>query len=149
MPIYAERQGWKLFQYRAFKERFNALEAEVTLLKKSQPEDYSSHPKAKLLKRILDLIEEEIPRNPGAPEYLQGNTLGPAYRHWRRAKFLGRFRLFFRYSSQEKIILYAWVSDENTLRKAGAKTDPYALFQKRLLAGDPPDDWDDLMKQVR
>jgi toxin YhaV len=149
MPIYAERHGWKLFQYPAFKERFSALEAEVTLLRKRQTEDYPSHPKAKLLKRILDLIEEEIPRNPGAPEYLQGNTLGPAYRHWRRAKFLGRFRLFFRYSSQEKIILYAWVSDENTLRKAGAKTDPYALFQKRLLAGDPPDDWDDLMKQVR
>jgi toxin YhaV len=149
MPIYAERYGWKLFQYPSFKERFSALEAEVALLKKSQPEAYPRHPKAKLLKRILDLIEEEIPRNPGAPEYLQGNTLGPAYRHWRRAKFLGRFRLFFRYSSQEKIILYAWVSDENTLRKAGAKTDPYALFQKRLLAGDPPDDWDDLLKQSR
>ncbi len=149
MPIYVERHGWKLFQYPGFKERFSALETEVMLLKKSQPEDYINHPKAKLLKRILDLIEEEIPKNPGAREYLQGNTLGPAYRHWRRAKFLGRFRLFFRYSSQEKIILYAWVSDENTLRKAGAKTDPYALFQKRLLAGDPPDDWDDLMKQVR
>ncbi len=148
MPIYAERHGWKLFQYSAFKERFIALEAEVALLKKSQPEDYPSHPKAKLFKRILDLIQEEIPSNPGAPEYLQGNTLGPAYRHWRRAKFLGRFRLFFRCSSQEKIILYTWVSDENTLRKAGAKTDPYALFQKRLRAGDPPDDWDDLMERV-
>ena len=50
-----------------------------------------------------------------------GNTLGPEHRHWRRAKFLGRFRLFFRYSSKDRVIIYAWVNDQNTLLKAGGR----------------------------
>lgn len=54
------------------------------------PQGYREHPKTRLLRRILDLIETEIPRDPGAYEYSLGNTLGPAHRHRRRAKFLGR-----------------------------------------------------------
>jgi toxin YhaV len=74
--------------------------------------------------------------------------LGPAQRHWRRAKFLGRFRLFFRYSSQARIIIYAWVNDEKTQRKAGARTDPYAVFGALLRKANPPDGWDALMKEA-
>jgi toxin YhaV len=66
---------------------------------------FAGHPKTKLLKRILDLILDEIPRDPNAAGFQLGNTLGPAYRHWRRAKFLGRFRLFFRFSSTHKAIV--------------------------------------------
>jgi toxin YhaV len=106
------------------------------------------HPKAKLLKRILELILAEIPRDPNAVEYQLGNTLGPVHRHWRRAKFLGRFRLFYRFSSVHKAIIYAWVNDENTLRKAGSKRDPYLIFSRRLPGGDPPDDWDDLLQKA-
>jgi toxin YhaV len=145
MPFYAERNGWKLFFYLDFQISLDSLTQDVRQLKATQPSTYQNHPKTKLLKRILELIEQEIPSNPGAKEYAQGNTLGTAYRHWRRAKFLGRFRLFFRYSSEEKVIIYTWVSDQNTLRKAGSKTDPYTVFRKRLIAGDPPDDWDNLM----
>jgi len=74
----------------------------VQKLKKEQPERYAGHPKAKLLKRILELILNEIPRNPNSVEYQLGNTLGPAHRHWRRAKFLGRFRLFYRFSTAHR-----------------------------------------------
>jgi hypothetical protein len=42
---------------------------------------------------MLDMI----PADPSRREYRQGNTLGEAYRHWFRAKFFGRFRLFFCY----------------------------------------------------
>jgi toxin YhaV len=146
MPFYAEHNGWKLFCYSAFQTSLASLLTEVQRLKEEQPDTFQHHPKTKLLKRILELIENEIPQNPGAKEYAQGNTLGTSYRHWRRAKFLGRFRLFFRYSSDEKIIIYSWVSDQNTLRKAGAKTDPYAVFLKKLIAGDPPDDWEALLE---
>ena len=138
--------GWKLFVHPAFSDTFDALLAEVERLKTSGPERYEHHPKTKLLKRILDLIEVEIPRDPGAAEFSLGNTLGPAHRHWRRAKFLGRFRLFFRYSSKDRIIIYAWVNDENTLRKAGGRKDPYTIFNGLLRKGRPPDDWDVLMK---
>ncbi|MGI8988268.1 MAG: type II toxin-antitoxin system YhaV family toxin [Bryobacteraceae bacterium] len=72
----------------------------------------------------------EIQRDPHALEFQLDSTLGPAYRHWRRARFLGRFRLFFRFSSAHKTIVYAWVNDDTTLRKEGARTDPYAIFTR-------------------
>ena len=143
-----ETRGWKLFAHPAFSGTLNELVAEATRLRAADPEGYTQHPKLKLLKRIVDLIEIEIPRDPGATEYLLGNTLGPEHRHWRRAKFLGRFRLFFRYSSIDRVIIYAWVNDENMLRKVGGRNDPYAIFSSRLRRGEPPDDWDALIKEA-
>lgn len=67
--------------------------------------------------------------------------MGTAYRHWRRAKLGRRFRLFFRYDSKARVIVFAWVNDEQTLRSAGGKSDPYAVFQRMLEPGNPPDDW--------
>jgi toxin YhaV len=144
----AERNGWTLYVHPAFGDGLDQLSVEVEKLAARGPDSYSEHPKAKLLKRILDLILVEIPRDPNAPEYQLGNTMGPVHRHWRRAKFLGRFRLFFRFSSVHKAIVYAWVNDEATLRKAGSRTDPYAVFEKRLRHGNPPDDWDDLFRKA-
>ena len=142
------KPAWRLFVHAAFCEPFDALVGEVERLQKSDPKGFGQHPKAKLLKRIVDLVEKEIPRDPGAAEYNLGNTLGPAHRHWRRAKFLSRFRLFFRYNSKAEVIIYAWVNDENTLRKAGSGNDPYHLFGGMLRKGRPPDDWEDLMRQA-
>lgn len=146
---FAERHGWKLYRAGAFAATFDALEADVTRLAAERPEDYASHPKSKLLARIRDLIFEEIPRDPNAHVYGLGNTLGDAHRHWRRAKFLQRFRLFFRFDSASRIIIYAWVNDETTLRKAGSRTDPYAVFTRRLDDGNPPDRWEDLLADAR
>lgn len=84
---------------------------------------------------------EVIPADPARPEYRQGNTLGEAYRNWFRVKFLGRFRLFFRYDSRSRLIVYAWVNDERSLRQRGARNDPYEMFRRMLEAGNPPDDW--------
>ena len=144
-----ERNGWKLYAHPAFTQKFETLIATVEALEKRHAQSYRNHPKTKLLKRTLDLILIEIPRDPNAAEFQLGNTLGTAYRHWRRAKFLGRFRLFFRFSSTHKAIVYAWVNDETTLRKAGAQTDPYAVFTKRLREGNPPDNWDSLFREAR
>jgi toxin YhaV len=142
---FAERNGWRLFRHAEFRRAFERLATEVERLVRERPRDWESHPKVKLLRRILDLIEVETPRDPNAPEFAQGNTLGPAHRHWRRAKFMGRFRLFFRFDSASRMIVYAWVNDETTLRqpgrKAGARSDPYTVFAGKLAAGDPPADW--------
>jgi toxin YhaV len=132
----------------AFSQGREALIRTVEALAKRQPLTFRDHPKAKLLRRIQDLVLVEIPRDPNASEFQLGNTLGTACRHWRRAKFLGRFRLFFRFSSAHKIIVYAWVNDETTLRKAGAGSDPYAVFNRRLQTGCPPDDWDRLLREA-
>lgn len=144
----AERSGWRLFQHAAFRHTIDALAPEVKRLARDQPRDWQVHPKAKLLRRITDLVEVEIPHNPNEPAYALRNTLGPTHRHWRRAKFLGRFRLFFRFDSASRIIIYAWVNDENTLRTAGARTDPYVVFRRRLEEGDPPDDWSALQAEA-
>jgi toxin YhaV len=110
---------------------------------------YQQQPLAKLLFAVQRLIFDAIPRNPNAAEFRQGNTLGVKNRQWFRAKFHQRYRLFFRFSSTEKVIVYAWMNDERTLRKAGAKTDPYHVFCEMLEAGDPPLTMEALLKQAR
>ncbi|MEW9855669.1 type II toxin-antitoxin system YhaV family toxin [Novosphingobium sp. M1R2S20] len=60
----------------------------------------------------------------------------------------GRFRLFFRYDSRSKVLIFAWVNDETTLRTYGSKTDAYVVFKGMLDICDPPDDWEALLKAV-
>ena len=52
---------------------------------------------------------------------------------------------FFRYDSRTRILIYAWVNDAETLRTYGAKTDAYAVFERMLDMGHPPDDWATLL----
>ena len=91
-------------------------------------------------------MQDVVPSDPARDEYRQGNTMGSAYRHWRRAKLGRRYRLFFRYDSKAKVIVYAWVNDEQTLRSSGSKSDPYAVFEKMLGRGNPPDEWSALVQ---
>ena len=141
-----QRNGWKLYLHPAFREPFDRLTDEVERLRSAHPAGYRRHPKAKLLRRILALVLDEIPNDPAAATFRLGKTLGAEHRHWRRARFLGRFRLFFRYSSAHKTIIYVWLNDERSLRQAGGRSDPYVVFKGRLARGEPPDDWDDLMR---
>jgi toxin YhaV len=96
----------------------------------------------------LELITKEIPVDPAAPRFVLGKTLGAEESHWRRVKF-GRYRLFFRFHTGKRVIVYIWLNDEKSLRKIGSKTDPYKVFMQRLKRGDPPDDWDDLMAKAK
>lgn len=102
-----------------------------------------------MLAMLAALMLREIPADPGAREYRLGRTLGPRFTHWRRAKFFGRFRPFFRYHSGRRIIVYVWLNDEHTLRKAGSRTDVYAVFAAMLTRGVPPDDFEALVRASR
>lgn len=144
-----EVNGWRLFQYSLFEDQLKKLTETVTQLSITQPDSYKEHPKMKLLATIRRYVIEIIPRNPNAPEFRQGDTLGPDNRHWFRAKFHQRYRLFFRFSTKEKVIVYVWVNDESTLRKAGSKTDAYAVFKSMLDAGDPPRTLEALLKRAK
>lgn len=144
-----EVKGWRLFQYPLFESQLNKLTEAVEQLSIAQPNAYKEHPKTKLLATIHGLITESIPRNANAPEFRQGDTLGPDNRHWFRAKFHQRYRLFFRFSSKDKVIVYVWVNDESTLRKAGSRTDAYAIFKSMLNAGDPPQSLEALLKRAK
>ena len=139
--------GWQLYAHPLFLEQITKLSAAIDEARKKSPETYQNTAAAKTLDSIVKLMNEVIPTDPTRPEFRQGDTLGPAHKHWLRAKFGGgRFRLFFRYDSKEKVIVYAWVNDENTKRTYGSKTDAYAVFSKMLDQGNPPTDWDELMK---
>jgi toxin YhaV len=137
--------GWTLYVYPPFAERWAALRAEVEAQRKRDPDGYRTSAAAKFLLLLRRLVLDEIPSDPAAERFRQGRTLGHAHRHWRRAKFLQRFRLFFRYHSEARIIVYVWLNDEHSLRKAGARTDPYRVFRDMLERGRPPTDWDSLV----
>ena len=139
------RNGWTLLATEAFNRQLASLATEVEALRADDPEGWQKHPKAKFLAGVVDILLNEVPSDPSHKAFRQGSTLGDSYKHWFRVKFLSRFRLFFRWEGKAKVIIYCWLNDETTLRKAGSKTDPYAVFTKRLQSGDPPDDWADLM----
>ncbi|WP_373526319.1 type II toxin-antitoxin system YhaV family toxin [Nostoc sp.] len=56
---------------------------------------------------MKELVYNHISRDPTAKEFRQRKKLGADRKHWFRAKFSQRFRLFFHYSSTDKIIIYS------------------------------------------
>ena len=120
--------GWALYAHPCFQETYDALVAEVETLKGKDPENYQRKAAAKLLAVVHKVIEEHITVNP---------SFGA-----------GRYRLFFRYSEKEKVIILGWMNDENTLRTYGKKTDAYTVFSKMLKRGHPPADWETLTRET-
>ena len=139
MPTLAK--GWRLYYFRIFQAALDELEATVTQLAREKPNTYKTHPKTKLLASVYKAITDTVPSNPDAPEFRLGKTLGAHNTHWRRVKkgLPERYRLFFRFaSSPTKVIVYVWFNDEDSLRKAGAKTDVYETFHSMLARGVVP-----------
>jgi toxin YhaV len=138
---------WTLLFHRCVLDQLERLKAASDKAIASDPKNAPDNANVKLYAALATLILETVPSDPARNEYRQGNTMGPAFRHWRRAKIGRRFRLFFRYDSSTKVIVYAWVNDENTLRAAGSKNDPYSVFKNMLSRGNPPDDWNALQSE--
>jgi toxin YhaV len=141
--------GWTLLFHDAIIAQITTLSAASDRARKSDPKNFRANANVKLFAAMAKLMLEVIPADPGRTEFRQGNTLGEEFRHWFRAKFLGRFRLFFRYDSRARLIVYAWVNDERTLRQSGGRNDPYTVFRRMLESGNPPDDWAALVKGAR
>jgi len=143
-PVPVARNGWQIYVWGEFRQTWSRLRSEVERLRARDPNDYKRHPTTIFLRDLRDIVHSQVPANPDHERYRLGTTLGPAYRHWRRVKFRGRFRLFFRYSSKHKAILFVWLNDEKTLRKEGSRSDVYAVFRSMLERKHPPTDWADL-----
>lgn len=139
--------GWTVYAHPLFIEQLNALTEEVERLKANNPNGYQQKNATKRLAAITRLAFDIIPQDPSLPEYRQGSTLGKSHKHWYRAKFFQQYRLFFRYHVSSKVLVLAWVNDEQTKRAYDSKTDAYRVFQKMLASGHPPDDWQTLLKQ--
>jgi toxin YhaV len=142
--------GWRLYYHGVFKAALDELEAVVTKLAADDPAGYKAHPKTKLLASVYNAITKLVPANPDAPDFRLGKTLGAQNTHWRRVKkgMPDRYRLFFRFASNPvKVIVYVWFNDEDTLRKAGAKTDVYETFKRMLARGRVPSSTAELLEE--
>jgi toxin YhaV len=135
------QNGWQLFYFKLFKVALDELEQAVTQLAKRKPGTYKSHPKTRLLASIYKSVIQNVPADPNHFDFRLGKTLGAEYGNWRRVKkgMPDRYRLFFRFASNPiKLIVYVWFNDENTLRKAGSRTDVYETFRRMLQRGQVP-----------
>ncbi|MHC8315067.1 type II toxin-antitoxin system YhaV family toxin [Pseudomonas sp. LB3P31] len=131
--------GWALYAHPFFLGRLEALTAEVERAAAKNPDGFHHHPSYKLLDAVTENIMVNVPANPAHPNYRQGTTLGKTNKHWLRVKKQGmapRYRLFFQFRSDApKTIIYVWLNDESTLRKAGDKSDVYAVFASMIKVG--------------
>lgn len=141
--------GWAVFVHPLFLDQLEFLTRQVEILKQKDPVGFVRKNATKRLAAIAKLAFEVIPQDPTRPEYRQGNTLGDEHKHWFRAKFFQQYRLFFRYHAPRKVIVYAWVNDEDTKRAYESNDDAYRVFRKMLESGHPPDDWDRLLAESR
>lgn len=140
--------GWSIYAHPVFLDQLEGLIEEVEARKARDPKTWQKKNCTKQLAAIFKLVTENIPADPGAPAFRQGDTLGEHRKHWFRAKFFQQYRLFFRFDSRAQIIVLAWVNDKQTLRAYGSKTDAYVTFKNMLDGGNPPDDFDTLMREA-
>ena len=140
--------GWRLYAHGLFLAQLEALVGDVERVRRRDPENYVRSHAAKRLAAITKLAFDVIPQDPTRAAYRQGDTLGGEYTHWFRAVFFQQYRLFFRYSSDDKTIIYVWINDDRSRRAYGSKTDAYRVFRRMLAAGNPPDTWDQLQSHA-
>lgn len=148
MTLLGKSGDWVLLADQQFMQSYqalvNATEAEKQKLDGQQPHNLE----AKLLFAVNELVFRKIPADPMSKNYLLGYTLGIRHRSWRRVKFFQQYRLFYRFHSGKKVIVYSWFNDQDSLRSYGSKSDAYRQFAKMLESGKPPTDFDDLVKYL-
>ena len=140
--------GWTIFAHPLFLAQLDTLAQQIEALKNKDPAGYLKKNASKRLAAIVKLAFDIIPQDPTRPEYRQGGTLGEEYKHWFRAKFFQQYRLFFRYHALSKVIVFAWVNDDDTKRAYESSDDAYRVFRKMLANGNPPDNWDQLLAEA-
>ncbi len=140
--------GWTVFAHPLFLDQLALLSQQVEAFRQTDGINYIKKNATKRLAAIAKLAFDVIPQDPTRAEYRQGNALGEAHKHWFRAKFFQQYRLFFRYHTQNKVIVFAWVNDEDTKRAYERGDDAYRVFRKMLESGYPPDDWEQLLAQA-
>lgn len=141
--------GWTIFAHPLFLSQLEALMKEVEDLRAKNPLGYTKKNATKRLSAINKLAFDVIAQDPTRPEYRQGNALGDEHKHWFRAKFFQQYRLFFRFHEPSKVIVLAWVNDDDTKRAYESNDDAYRVFRKMLSSGAPPNDWGQLLAEAQ
>ena len=100
--------GWSIHAHPLFLGQIEELIGQVEAKKRKDPKGYRSTNCAKRLAAIFKLVTGDIPADPANSKFRQGSALGGRRKHWFRAKFLQQYRLFFRFDSSRKVIVFAW-----------------------------------------
>ena len=133
--------GWSILMHPLLLEQIEKL-ADATEQERAKDDAGVAGANTKLLGHLLDLMFDKIPQRPGDAIYRGGKSLPD---DWFRAKTGGgRYRLFYRFDSKTRLIVYAWVNDEKSLRTYGSRTDAYAVFRDMVADGNPPGNWAEL-----
>ncbi len=140
--------GWTVFAHPLFLAQLEALARQVEIARLRDPTGYVKENASKRLAAFTTLAFDVIPQDPMKPEYRQGKTLGDEHKHWFRASFFQQYRLFFRFHAPSRVIVFAWVNNEDSKRAYGSSDDAYRVFRKMLESGHPPDDWNQLLSAV-
>ncbi|MFS8082281.1 MAG: type II toxin-antitoxin system YhaV family toxin [Ginsengibacter sp.] len=133
--------GWRFLAWPDFHARWTRLVAKASAQRGLQPTGVLSSPEATMLAALIHVMRDVIAREPNETRAKLKRDLSA----WRRVKLLGRFRLFYRFSSQHKLIILTWLNDQSTLRKEGSSTDPYEVFAGMLSRGEIPKTWEALV----
>ena len=117
------------------KSRLNQLQLNISNIKRENG-NLKNHPDVKLYVSAIRGMER-VCEDPAHEDYVLGKSLGVKHCDWRRIKHLlpARYRLYFKFFSKHEEIYFAWLNDDSTLRKRGAKSDCYAYFKWMLDSG--------------
>lgn len=84
-----QQHGWTLLFHDNLIEQLTKLRAAVLRAQENDPEGFASNANVKFFRALVQLMQDVVPSDPARDEYRQGNTMGSAYRHWRRANSEG------------------------------------------------------------
>ena len=120
--------GWQILFNEPFTTAYGDLSASLN------PKEFKQHPDIKLFSALYKVIYEVVPGDPNHPDFRLDGQL----RKFRRVKGRGlpaRFRLFFIFMESTKTIVFLYMNDRRSLRKAGDPRDPYGKFSRLVQQG--------------
>ena len=105
--------GWELFAHASPPRPARQADGGGREGEDEEAEDLPEHRQLQAARGSPRADVRHHPRRPDPTRLPARSHAGRRHAHWFRAKFgAQRFRLFFRYDSKAKVILYAWVNDE-------------------------------------
>jgi toxin YhaV len=135
--------GWTVLFAEPFLTAYGDLSARARKLKGAlSQEEYEQHPDVKLFLAVRELTRNVIPSGPRHADYRLHGDLAK----FRRTKGRGlpkRYRLFWTFSEQLKVIIFLYMNDSASLRKEGDRSDPYNLFSGMVRRGEIGEDFEE------